>query len=81
MRLPRDLSGRELASLLHRHYGYEVVRQTGSHLRLSTDFGGRHRVTVPAGETLRVGTLAAVLSEVAAHHGISRAEVEERLFG
>jgi len=28
-----------------------------------------------------VGTLAAILSEVAGHVGISRAELEERLFG
>jgi len=34
VRLPRDLSGCELATLLRRHFGYEVVRQTGSHLRL-----------------------------------------------
>ncbi len=80
MRLPRDLSGRELAALLYRHYGYEVARQTGSHLRLTTTVGGEHRVTVPAGGSLRVGTLAAVLAEVAEHQGITRPELEERLF-
>jgi predicted RNA binding protein YcfA (HicA-like mRNA interferase family) len=79
VRLPRDLSGRDLAALLHRHYGYEIARQTGSHLRLTT-VGGEHRVTVPAGGPLRVGTLAAVLAEVAEHHGITRAELEEKLF-
>lgn len=61
MRLPRDLSGRELATLLDRHYGYKVARQSGSHLRLVTTVGGEHRVTVPAGGPLRVGTLAAML--------------------
>lgn len=81
MRLPRDLNGRELAALLHRHYGYEVARQTGSHLRLTTTVSGEHRVTVPAGGPLRVGTLAAVLADVAAHHGIARVELEETLFG
>lgn len=35
MRLPRDLSGAELAGLLAR-YGYRVSRQTGSHLRLTS---------------------------------------------
>ena len=35
MRLPRDLSGEELAALLG-SYGYEVTRQTGSHMRLTT---------------------------------------------
>ena len=55
MRLPRDLNGRELAALLGRHCGYEVARQTGSHLRLVTSTGGEHHVTVPAGGPLRVG--------------------------
>jgi len=37
-------------------------------------------VTVPAGGPLRVGTLAAILAEVAAHHGVSRTDVEAELF-
>ncbi|MGH9302961.1 MAG: type II toxin-antitoxin system HicA family toxin [Acidimicrobiales bacterium] len=81
MRLPRDLSGRELAASLRRHYGYGIVRQTGSDLRLTTTASGEHRVTVPAGGPLRVGTLAAILGEVASHHGVTRPELEERLFG
>lgn len=36
MRLPRDLSGVDLAKALSR-YGYRVTRQTGSYLRLTTD--------------------------------------------
>ncbi len=35
MRLPRDISGTGLAKLLGR-YGYCVTRQTGSHIRLTT---------------------------------------------
>ncbi len=34
MKLPRDVGGGELAKLLDK-YGYEVTRQTGSHMRLS----------------------------------------------
>jgi len=34
MKIPRDLSGEELARLLIK-FGYQVTRQTGSHLRLS----------------------------------------------
>ena len=81
MRLPRDLTGRELAVLLDRHYGYKIARQSGSHLRLVATAGGEHRVTVPAGGPLRVGTLAAILGEVATHHGIPRTALEQRLFG
>jgi predicted RNA binding protein YcfA (HicA-like mRNA interferase family) len=35
MKLPRDISGVDLAKRLGR-IGYEVTRQAGSHLRLST---------------------------------------------
>lgn len=36
MRIPRDVGGEELAKLLKR-YGYEVTRQAGSHMRLTTN--------------------------------------------
>ena len=81
MRLPRDLTGRDLAVLLRRHFGYELVRQSGSHMQLKTTEPGEHRVTIPAGGSLRVGTLAAILAAVAGHVGVTRAELEERLFG
>jgi len=32
-RIPRDISGRELARLLKK-YGYEITRETGSHISL-----------------------------------------------
>lgn len=80
MRLPRDLSGWALARALER-YGYTVTRQTGSHLRLTTQQGGEHHVTIPAHEHLRVGTLSAILTAVAAHLGRDRTEVVQELFG
>ena len=46
MRLPRDVSGEEFAVRLRR-YGYEVTRQTGSHMRLTTMQEGEHHVTIP----------------------------------
>ena len=46
MKLPRDLSGAELAKLL-RTAGYEITRQTGSHLRLTTEQRGEHHITIP----------------------------------
>jgi predicted RNA binding protein YcfA (HicA-like mRNA interferase family) len=79
MRLPRDLSGDDLAHAL-RKLGYQVTRQTGSHMRLTTPEHGEHHITIPQHRPLRVGTLAAILSEVAAHFEISREELAERLF-
>ena len=80
MRLPRDLSGSALAHAL-RIFGYRITRQTGSHLRLTTVEQGEHHVTVPRHGALRVGTLAAILSDVGRHVGLTRDEVAKRLFG
>ncbi len=46
MRLPRDLSGSDLAQALHK-LGYSITRQTGSHLRLTTHEHGEHHLTIP----------------------------------
>jgi predicted RNA binding protein YcfA (HicA-like mRNA interferase family) len=80
VRLPRDLSGDELAVLLER-YGYQVTRQTGSHMRLTPTQGGEHHVTVPCHRSLCVGTLSAILRDVAEHLGIPRQTLLETLFG
>lgn len=80
MKLPRDISGDELAKVL-RTFGYNVTRQTGSHLRLTTEEQGEHHVTIPRHHSLRIGTLANILADVAAHFDISRDELVERLFG
>ena len=81
MRLPRDLSGLELAKLLRSH-GYELTRQVGSHLRLTSSIrGSRHHVTIPAHKVLKVGTLGGILAEVASYLKMSRAELEQSLFG
>jgi predicted RNA binding protein YcfA (HicA-like mRNA interferase family) len=79
MRLPRDVSGRDLARALGA-LGYEVVRQTGSHIRLTSRSEPQHHLTIPDHAVLRVGTLAAVVADVAAHHGLTRDEVLGHLF-
>lgn len=79
MRLPRDVSGADLAKRLER-LGYRVTRQTGSHLRLSRTDPPEHHVTIPNHESLRVGTLAAILQTVSARTGLSRDALIARLF-
>jgi predicted RNA binding protein YcfA (HicA-like mRNA interferase family) len=79
MKLPRDVSGADLAKRLRR-LGYEITRQTGSHLRLTTSEGGRHHITIPNHDPLKVGTLAGMLGDIAAHFGISRDELIQRLW-
>lgn len=80
MKLPRDLDGDALIRALGR-IGYRKTRQVGSHVRLTLRDHPEHRVTVPLHAPLRVGTLAAVLDDVAARHGVDRAALLERLFG
>ncbi len=82
MRLPRSLSGAELASLLRRRYGYSLTRQRGSHLRLTSNYRGyEHRVTVPRHNPLRVGTLSEILDDVANYLGIDREVLAREMFG
>lgn len=82
MKLPRDLSGIEVATRLARHYGYRVTRSRGSHMTITLTAGSsRHQVTVPRHREVRVGTLDAVVSDVAEFLGMSRHEVRKTLFG
>ena len=80
MKLPRDVSGASLAKALA-SLGYHVTPQTGSHIRLTCERPTQHHITIPAHDSLRIGTLAAILGDVAARHGLSRDELLERLFG
>lgn len=79
MKLPRDLGAPTLVKALAR-LGYAVVRQTGSHIRLQSGGMPAHAITVPNHAPLRVGTLAAILAEVAKRHALSREQLLRRLF-
>lgn len=79
MRLPRDVTGEQLARRLA-EFGYEVTRQKGSHLRLTTERGGEHHLTIPRHDPLRLGTLAAIVHDVAEHFRMPSTELIERLF-
>ncbi len=79
MKLPRDLSGQELVNALAR-LGYEASRQTGSHIRLTTQRNGEHHITIPAHDPIKIGTLNAILRDIADHAGLSREELLEELF-
>ena len=80
MKFPRDLSGRELVQALG-SLGYKVTRQSGGHLRLTTEEHGEHHITIPNHDSLRIGTLATILNDVALHHQFTRDELLLKLFG
>ena len=79
MRLPRDLTGAQLVRALSK-LGYEATRQTGSHVRLTCELPAQHHITVPMHDPLRIGTLAAALSSIADAHGMTRDELQKKLF-
>lgn len=75
MRTPRDLDGSRLIKRLGT-LGYTQTRQSGSHVRLTRPSEeGDHHVTIPLHSPLRVGTLNAILGDVAAHLGMSKDEL------
>ena len=79
MKLPRDISGNQLIKNL-KPLGYIVTRQTGSHVRLSTDQNGQHHITIPQHDPLKIGTLAAILADIAAHFNLSKNELIDLVF-
>jgi predicted RNA binding protein YcfA (HicA-like mRNA interferase family) len=59
VKLPRDISGAEAVRALRR-LGFEVVRQEGSHIRMSK---GNVHVTVPNHRQLVPKTLQSILRQ------------------
>ncbi|MBF0205287.1 MAG: type II toxin-antitoxin system HicA family toxin [Oligoflexia bacterium] len=78
-RIPRDISATDLVKAL-KIFGYTIIRQTGSHMRLTTQSNGTHHITVPNHKALRLGTLAAIVDDVAQHFAVSRDQVIKELF-
>jgi predicted RNA binding protein YcfA (HicA-like mRNA interferase family) len=80
VKVPRDLSSTQLIRLLS-NFGDEITRQTGSHIRLTTQSNGQHHITIPAHDPLKIGTLNAILRSVAEHFGLTKDEFLAQMFG
>jgi len=79
-KIPRDLSGRELAKLLKK-YGYEINRETGSHIRLVSKFREKeHKITIPDHHPIKIGTLNNILNDLADCLKIDKKELLKELF-
>jgi predicted RNA binding protein YcfA (HicA-like mRNA interferase family) len=75
VKIPRDLSGRDLAAVLCREWGYREVNRVGSHIILQTETPIRHRVSIPDHRALRLGTLSGILRAVSAAQGVTRDQI------
>lgn len=66
MTIPRNLSAKKLIKILEGH-GYQAIRTSGSHVRMTHDGPPRHSITVPTHGALKIGTLNAILTSVGKH--------------
>ena len=75
MKVPRNVAATDLIALLV-HYGYNVVRQTGSHIRLSKKVDGKeHSVTVPNHRPIKIGTLHSIIKDICLVNGLNASEL------
>ena len=72
MKIPRNLSGRDLTKTLTAKFEYRIVHERGSHIILETDDPSHHRIAIPDHRQLRIGTLNAILRAVSNHKNIDR---------
>jgi predicted RNA binding protein YcfA (HicA-like mRNA interferase family) len=79
MRTPRDITAKDLIKVL-KPFGYEVIRQKRSHIRIKTEINGVHQETIPNHQPIKIGTLNAILNNIAEHFDMTREELIEQLF-
>jgi len=78
-KIPRDVSGTDLIKLLYK-YGYVVVRQSGSHIRMSiVTTEGTKNITIPNHSAIRLGTLMSIISDVSDHLKIDKQTIIGKL--
>ena len=80
MKIPRDIGASELIKLLKK-YDYNITRQTGSHIRLTTLQNGQHHVTIPNHNHIKIGTFSSIMNDIANHLQIPKDKFIKSLFG
>lgn len=78
MKPPRNVRGTELVKAL-RVLGYEVSRQCGSHICVTTQLDGENKEVIPNHHPIKTGTLSGILKRIASHHGLSVDDLLQKL--
>ena len=77
-KLPQ-VSGEKLVKFLNK-LGYQLIRQRGSHIRLSkTTASGKHNITVPNHKIIAKGTLNDILTKAGLCNNMARDELIKML--
>ena len=79
MKIPRDITANDLLKSL-KSFGYEIVRQKGSHIRIKTELNGEHYETIPNHKPIKIGTLSGILNNIAEHFDMTKEELMEQIF-
>jgi predicted RNA binding protein YcfA (HicA-like mRNA interferase family) len=79
MKIPRSISGAVLAKKLEKSV-YTITRQSGSHIRLTSQLSEEHPITIPRHDPLKVGTLSSILNAVAEHFLTTKEEIAKDIF-
>ena len=79
MKVPRDVDAVDLINLLKR-YGYGVVKQTGSHIKLSRKLDeGEHSITIPNHKPIKIGTLQSIAKDICLVNNLNINEFYQQL--
>jgi predicted RNA binding protein YcfA (HicA-like mRNA interferase family) len=79
VKVPRDISGQDMVRCLKK-LGYIPTRQSGSHIRLTTQEKGEHHITIPNHDPIKIGTLSAILADVAEHFAKTKDDIIKQIF-
>ena len=72
MKIPRDISSDNIIQSLKK-YDYKVTRQTGSHIRLTSNLKGKeHNITIPRHKDLKVGTINSIITDISKYLEIDK---------
>ena len=77
---PRNVSGKDLIKVLS-NYGYKVIRQTGSHIRMSIiiEDVSKNITIFPNHASIKLGTLMSILNEVSSQLAINKEDIINKL--
>lgn len=79
-KIPRDINGAGLAKLL-KFYGYTVTRQTGSHIRLTSQLrGSKYNITIPDHNPIKIGTLNSIMKDISSYLEMDKSDFIKELF-
>lgn len=80
MKIPRDISAKELISSLNK-LGFEVTRQKGSHIRLTTKISDKsYHITIPNHNPIKIGTLNNIINALSSIFKIDKEDMIKKLF-